>query len=146
MLSTGALTSTTCSLRKSLESSTSVAKQQVDVQTKAAEKSQADVLAEQKKHEEERGILVTKVGELQGANDKQATEIANLSNKIKQQEDDFSRHKPRYPRRPSSANSAIRSRKTSSFSIGQMVTSPTSITNGGRSWSTSRAGRVLARR
>ena len=66
-------------LRKSLESSTSVAKQQVDVQTKAAEKSQADVLAEQKKHEEERRILLTKVGELQAANDKQATEIAELS-------------------------------------------------------------------
>ncbi len=64
-------------LRKSLESSTSVAKQQVDVQTKAAEKSQADVLAEQNKHEEERQILITKVGELQAANDKHATEIAN---------------------------------------------------------------------
>ena len=78
-------------LRKSLESATSVAKQQVDVQTKAAEKSQADVLGEQKKHEEERSILVTKVGELQGANDKQATEIANLTTKIKQQEEDFTR-------------------------------------------------------
>jgi hypothetical protein len=81
------------SLRKSLEASTSVAKTQVDVQTKAAEKSAADVLGEQKRHEDERGILVTKVSELQGANDKQATEIANLSNKIKQQEDDFTRQR-----------------------------------------------------
>ena len=80
-------------LRKSLEAATSVAKTQVDVQTKAAEKSQADVLAEQKKHEDERGILVTKVGELQAANDKQATEIANLTNKIKQQEEDFTRQR-----------------------------------------------------
>ena len=80
-------------LRKSLESATGVAKTQIDVQTKAAEKSAADVLAEQKKHEEERGILVTKVGELQAANDKQATEIANLTTKNKQQEDDFTRQR-----------------------------------------------------
>ena len=81
------------SLRKSLEASTGVAKTQVDVQTKAAEKSAADVLAEQKKHEDERGILVTKVGELQAANDKQATDIANLTNKNKQQEEDFGRQR-----------------------------------------------------
>ena len=68
-------------------------RQQVDVQTKAAEKSQADVLAEQKKHEDERQILLTKVDELQAANDKQATEIANLTNKIKQQEEDFTRQR-----------------------------------------------------
>ncbi len=80
------------SLRKSLEASTTVAKTQVDVQTKAAEKSAADVLAEQKKHEDERGILITKVGELQGANDKQATDIAeDLTNKNRQQEED---HQP----------------------------------------------------
>jgi hypothetical protein len=78
-------------LRKSLESATSVAKKQVDVETQAAEKSQADVLGEQKKHEEERGILVTKVGELQAANDKQATELANANGKIKQQDEDFTR-------------------------------------------------------
>jgi hypothetical protein len=78
-------------LRKSLESATSVAKQQVDVEAKAAEKSQADVLGEQKKHEDERGILVTKVGELQAANDKQATENANLTAKVKQQDEDFTR-------------------------------------------------------
>jgi hypothetical protein len=80
-------------LRKSLESATSVSKTQVDVQTKAAEKSAADVLAEQKKHEDERGTLVTKVGDLQAANDKQATELANLTNKNKQQEDDFTRQR-----------------------------------------------------
>jgi hypothetical protein len=80
-------------LRKSLEASTGVAKTQVDVQTKAAEKSAADVLAEQKSHEEARNVLVTKVGELQGANDKQATEIANLSTRIKQQEEDFTRQR-----------------------------------------------------
>ena len=80
-------------LRKSLEAATGVSKTQVDVQTKAAEKSAADVLAEQKSHEDARGILVTKVSELQGANDKQATEIANLSSRIKQQEEDFARQR-----------------------------------------------------
>ena len=84
------------SLRKSLESATSVAKQQVDVEAKAAEKSQADVLGEQKKHEDERGILVTKVTELQTANDKQATQIANLQNQNKQQEEDFLRKQETY--------------------------------------------------
>jgi hypothetical protein len=83
-------------LRKSLESATSVAKQQVDVEAKAAEKSQADVLGEQKKHEDERGILVTKVTELQTANDKQATQIANLETKNKQQEEDFLRKQETY--------------------------------------------------
>jgi hypothetical protein len=80
-------------LRKSLESATSVSKTQIDVQTKAAEKGAADVLAESKKHEEERGSLVSKVGDLQAANDKQATDIANLTNKNKQQEDDFTRQR-----------------------------------------------------
>ena len=51
------------------------------------------MLAEQKKHEDERGILLTKVDELQTASDKQATEIANLSTKIKQQEEDFTRQR-----------------------------------------------------
>ena len=80
-------------LRKSLEASTSVAKTQVDVQTKAAEKSAADVLAEQKRHEDERGILVTKVSEQQGLIDKQSTDNANLAGKIKQQEEDFNRQR-----------------------------------------------------
>ena len=78
-------------LRKSLELEKEVTKTQVDVQTKAAEKSAADVLAEQKKHQDERGSLLTKVTELQAANDKQATEIANKESKIKQQEDEFNR-------------------------------------------------------
>jgi hypothetical protein len=83
-------------LRKSLESATSVAKQQVDVEAKAAEKSHADVLGEQKNHEDARGILVTKVGELQTANDNQATQIANLTTKNKQQEEDFLRKQETY--------------------------------------------------
>ena len=52
-------------LRHQLEAATTVAKSQMDVQTKAAEASRADLDAEHKKHEEERQILVTKVGDQQ---------------------------------------------------------------------------------
>jgi len=78
-------------LRGNLESATSVAKQQVDVQTKAAADSRTDLEAEHKKHDEERGSLLTKVDQLQTDNDKKATEIASLTTKIKQQEEDYTR-------------------------------------------------------
>ncbi len=42
-------------VRQNLEAATSVAKQQVDVQTKAAADSHADSSTEQKKHEERAG-------------------------------------------------------------------------------------------
>ncbi len=67
------------SLRQSLEASTTVAKQQVDVQTKAATDSRADLEAEHKKHEEERGSLLTKVDQLQTDSDKKSTEIASTA-------------------------------------------------------------------
>ena len=44
-------------IRTNLESATSVSKAQIDVQTKAAADSHADVLAEQTKHTDERGRL-----------------------------------------------------------------------------------------
>jgi hypothetical protein len=78
-------------LRQSLESATSVAKQQVDVQSKAAADSRTDLEAEHKKHDEERGTLLTKVDQLQTDSDKKATEIASLTTKNKQQEEDFTR-------------------------------------------------------
>ena len=58
------------SVRHNLEAATNVAKQQVDVQTKAASDSHAEMLAEQKRHEDERGTLLTKVDQLQTALDK----------------------------------------------------------------------------
>ena len=64
-------------------------RQQVDVEAKAAEKSQADVLGEQKKHEDERGILVTKVGELQDSQRQASHRDRQSDNKNKQQEEDF---------------------------------------------------------
>jgi hypothetical protein len=76
-------------LRQNLESATSVAKEQVDVQAKAAGTAQADLLAEHNKHEAERQRLLTSTTELQGDNDKKATEIATLTSKIKQMEGDY---------------------------------------------------------
>src|SRR4029077_15820393 len=46
-----------------------------------------DLEGEHKKHEEERGTLLTKVDQLQTDNDKKSTENANLSARIKQQQD-----------------------------------------------------------
>ncbi len=75
-------------LRQSLEAATSVAKQQVDVQAKAAADSRADLDSEHKKHEEARSTLLTTTDQLQTDNDKKATEIANLTAKLKQFEED----------------------------------------------------------
>src|SRR5271157_408830 len=65
-------------LRKSLESTTSVAKQANDIQVKAAFESKADLEAEHNKHEQLRQELLTKVDQLQIDNDKKTTQIANL--------------------------------------------------------------------
>lgn len=80
-------------LRQRLESATNVSKAQVDVQTKAATDSHNDLEAEHKKHDEERGTLLTKVETLTGDNDKKTTQIANLSTQLKQQQDDTAREK-----------------------------------------------------
>jgi peptidoglycan hydrolase CwlO-like protein len=80
-------------LRHNLESSTTVAKQQNDVHAKAATDSRADLENEHKKHESDRGSLLTKVDQLQTDNNNKATEIANLSTKIKQMEEDFGRQR-----------------------------------------------------
>ncbi len=84
------------SLRQSLESATTVAKQQVDVEAKAAANSRADLDSEHKKHEEQRSTLLTTTDQLQTDNDKKATEIANLSKKLKDTEDDFLRKQETY--------------------------------------------------
>jgi len=78
-------------VRKSLEAATSVAKQQIDVQTKAATDSRTDLETEHKQHEAERGSLLTKVDQLQTDSDNKATQLASASTKIKQLEEDFTR-------------------------------------------------------
>lgn len=90
-LFTTALSVNYVNVRHSLESATTSNKQQVDVQTKAATDSHADTLAEQKKHEEERGTLLTKVDQLQTALDQAQNQILNLNKNVKDQQDDTAR-------------------------------------------------------
>ncbi|MGD0040942.1 MAG: hypothetical protein ABSE84_11090 [Isosphaeraceae bacterium] len=78
-------------LRKSLESTTSVAKQANDIQAKAASDSKADLEAEHNKHEQLRQELLTKVDQLQTDNDKKTTQIANLETQYRQLKDDSDR-------------------------------------------------------
>jgi hypothetical protein len=78
-------------LRKSLESSTSVAKQANDIQARAASDSKADLEAEHNKHEQLRQELLTKVDQLQTDNDKKTTQIANLETQYRQLKDDSDR-------------------------------------------------------
>ncbi len=80
-------------LRHTLEAATNVTKQQVDVQTKAAEASHADVLEEQKNHTDQRQMLLTKVNTLTKDNDARLTEITNLKAQIDRMKDDYSKEK-----------------------------------------------------
>jgi hypothetical protein len=75
-------------LRQSLEGATGVAKKEADVQSKAAADSRSDLEGEHKKHEDERQILLTKTDQLQTDNDKKSNEIATLTSRIKQMEED----------------------------------------------------------
>jgi hypothetical protein len=76
-------------MRKNLESTTAVAKGQIDVQTKAFTDSKADLDAEHTKHEQSRQELLTKVDQLTTDNDKKTTLIANLETQLKQIRDDY---------------------------------------------------------
>jgi len=78
-------------LKRSLESSNTNAKQQIDIQAKAASDSKADLEGEHSKHESERQTLLTKVDQLQTDNDKKATEIANLQTQIRQSKEESDR-------------------------------------------------------
>ena len=80
-------------LRRSLESATSVAKSQVDTQTGAASKAHAETLEENKRHEEERSTLLTKVDQLQTALDKVQNELLAAKTEITRQSEDFARQR-----------------------------------------------------
>ena len=80
-------------LRDSLASSADTYKQGVGVKEKAADEAHAEVLAEQKKHVDERGTLLTKVDQLQTALDKSQNEVLNLTKRLKDQEDDYARQR-----------------------------------------------------
>lgn len=80
-------------LRHALEAATNVTKTQVAVQTQAADAARNDVVEEQKKHVEERQSLLTKVDSLTKDNDQKTTEIANLTDKIRQMAEDRNKEK-----------------------------------------------------
>jgi hypothetical protein len=81
------------SVRQNLESATDVHKKGVGVQEKAASDSHTELIAEQKKHVDERGTLLTKVDQLQTTLDKKENEVLNLTKRLKDQEDDFARQR-----------------------------------------------------
>ncbi|MDG3003118.1 hypothetical protein [Paludisphaera mucosa] len=72
------------SLRNNLESATSVAAQQIDVQTKSAQSTRADLEAEHAKHDQDRQILLSKVDQLTTDLDQARTDNANLTTQIRQ--------------------------------------------------------------
>jgi hypothetical protein len=78
-------------VRRGLESSNTNAKQQIDVQAKAASDNKSDLEAEHNKHESERQSLLTKVDQLQTDNDKKATEIANTQTQLRQLKEETDR-------------------------------------------------------
>jgi len=78
-------------LRQSLESSTSVAKQQVDVQAKQASDNKTDLEGEHAKHEQERQTLLGKVDQLTTELDQTKTELANLGTQNRQQTEENTR-------------------------------------------------------
>jgi len=78
-------------LRRNLESSNTNAKQQIDVQAKAASDNKADLEAEHNKHDSERQSLLTKVDQLQTDNDQKATQLATLTTQLRQQKEESDR-------------------------------------------------------
>ena len=66
------------SVRHALESASRIAKMQVDLQSKAATDSHAELLAEHMKHDEERAILLIKIDQLQTVLDKEQNELLNF--------------------------------------------------------------------
>src|SRR5262249_51163797 len=76
-------------VRSHLASSTKNAKDQIDVQAKNATETHDELKNEQDKHVKERASLMARVDQYQSENDKMHTDIANLNQRLKQQEEDF---------------------------------------------------------
>ncbi len=75
--------------RKDLESSNQVAQAKVDVEVKDKGKALDDLQEVQKKHEEERQSLISRLDELQGRNNQLATENTTLQNSLAQTKDEW---------------------------------------------------------
>lgn len=85
------LSANEAALRNNLESATSVAKEQIEVQTKSADAAKTDLEEEHNKHEQERQTLLTKVDQLTTDLDQARTEIANLTTQIRQAKEESDR-------------------------------------------------------
>ena len=85
---TTALSKNYLDVKRNLESTDDVAAKKLDVETQALNDAKADLEAEQKKHVQEREVLLTKVDQLQTENAKQATEIATLNTRARQLKED----------------------------------------------------------
>jgi hypothetical protein len=78
-------------IKRSLEAANGVNAQKLSVAEKSFNDSKTDLTTEQQKHADERQNLLTKVDQYQTDNARQATEIANLTSKLRQTEEDFSK-------------------------------------------------------
>ena len=78
-------------VKRGLEKANGVNQSKLDVASGAANESKTDLEAEHTKHAEARGTLIAKVDEYQTELAKQVTDIANLQNKMRQQEEDYSK-------------------------------------------------------
>ncbi len=78
-------------LKKNLETTNSVNQTALGVATKGFNDAKKDLDDEHKKHESDRGELLTKVDQYQTDISRQATEIATLNTKLRQTEEDYSK-------------------------------------------------------
>lgn len=85
---TTALSKNYLDVKRNLESTDDVAAKKLTVVTQALNVAKADLEAVQKKHVQEREVLLTKVDQLQTENAKQATEIATLNTHARQLKED----------------------------------------------------------
>jgi hypothetical protein len=98
------------SVRHALESATRIAKMQVDLQSKAATDSHAELLDEHMKHDEERAILLIKIDQLQTALDKAQIELLNFARRVNEAEDQM-KIEPRGARAKSATSKSATSKK-----------------------------------
>jgi peptidoglycan hydrolase CwlO-like protein len=78
-------------LKKDLESTNSVNQSKLDVATKGFNDAKNDLQQEHSNHGQARDELLTKVDQYQTENARLATEISALTNKIRQQEEDYTK-------------------------------------------------------
>jgi len=79
------------SAKRSLEGANAVADQKIKVAEDSFKAKSTDLEAEHKNHESERQGILARIDQFQSENAKMATEIQNLTTKIRKMEDDYSK-------------------------------------------------------